>query len=87
MVSVSPEAAAPGTSVTVTGSNFAANANVSVYFDSTTSTPLASGSTTATGALTAPITFKVPNLAGGARGLVVMDDRSLYPITLSFRVQ
>jgi hypothetical protein len=84
---VNPQAGAPGTSVAVTGSNFAANATVSIYLGSITGAPLATGTTNATGALTAPINFVVPSLAGGAQKLIVLDDRSQYPITLEFQVQ
>jgi hypothetical protein len=45
------------------------------------------GTTNAGGALAAAISFRVPNLAAGEQALIVMDDRSQYPITLSFRVQ
>ena len=71
----------------VSGSNFAANATVSVYFGSTTTAPVATGTTNASGALSSAISFRVPNLAAGEQALIVMDDRSQYPITLSFRVQ
>lgn len=71
----------------MTGSNFAANATVSIYFGSATSVPLATGTTNAAGALTAPISFVVPSLAGGDQALIAIDDRSQYPITLDFRVQ
>ena len=87
VVSVSPQAAAPGATSAVSGSNFAANATVGLYFGSVTGTPLATGTTNGSGALTAPISFTVPNLAGGDQALIVMDDRSQYPITLDFRVQ
>jgi hypothetical protein len=85
--SVSPAAGAPGSTASVTGSNFASVANVSVYMGSATGTPLATGTTTAAGVIGTPITFTVPNLAAGAQPLIVVDDRSQYPITLSFRVQ
>jgi hypothetical protein len=86
-VSVSPTAVPAGGTATVSGSNFAANANVSVYINSATGTPLATGTTNASGALNAGIKFTVPSLAGGEVGLIVVDDKSQYPITLDFRVQ
>ena len=86
-VSVTPTAAAAGGMASVSGSNFAANATVSVYFGATTTAPVGTGTTNATGALTAAISFRVPNLPAGDQALIVMDDRSQYPITLSFRVQ
>jgi hypothetical protein len=86
-VSASPTMGPPGTSVSVTGSNFAASATVSVYFTAVSGSPLATGSTDANGKLTSAITLKVPSLAGGAQPLIVIDDRSQYPITISFQVQ
>jgi Kelch motif len=84
---VNPQAGAPGTSIAVSGSNFAANATVSVYLGSAMSAPLGTGTTNATGALTTPISATVPSLAAGNQPLIVIDDRSQYPITLEFRVQ
>ena len=86
-VTASPQTGAPGTSVAVNGSNFAANATVSVFFGSVMGAALATGTTNATGALTAPISLTVPSLAAGDQPLIVMDDRSQYPITIEFRVQ
>jgi hypothetical protein len=87
-VSVTPTMGAPGTSISVVGSNFAANATVSIYFGSVSGTPLATGTTDATGKLPpAGITLKVPSLAGGPQPLIAVDDRSQYPITLTFQVQ
>jgi len=86
-VTANPQTGAPGTSVAVSGSNFAANATVSVSFGSATNTPLGTGTTDAAGALTAPITVTIPSLAAGNQPLIVMDDRSQYPITIEFRVQ
>jgi hypothetical protein len=85
--SVSPQAGAPGSTVSVTGSNFAASANVSVYVGAVSGTPLATGTTNAAGAIAAPISVSVPNLPSGAQPLIVVDDRSQYPISLFFRVQ
>jgi hypothetical protein len=86
-VTVAPAAAAAGAMASVSGSNFAANATVSVYFGSTTTAPVGTGTTNASGTLAAAISFRVPNLAAGEQALIVMDDRSQYPITLSFRAQ
>jgi hypothetical protein len=73
--------------VSITGSNFAANATVSVYLGSVTGTPLATGTTSSTGVLTAAIGFKVPSAAAGNQMFIVVDDRSQYPIGVPFRVQ
>ena len=86
-VTVTPQQGAPGGSVTVSGSNFAADATVGVYFGSVTGSPVASGTTDRTGTLNASITLTVPSLAAGAQTITVMDDRSQYPITIAFRVQ
>ena len=86
-VTATPQQGSPGDTVTVAGSNFAANATVSVYFGSATGTPVASGTTNGSGALGSPITFEVPSLAAGSQTLVVLDDRSQYPISIPFRVQ
>ena len=82
----SPRAAAQ-MGLAVTGSNFAANATVSVFIGSATGTPLGTGTTNAAGTLTAGINVTVPSLAGGEQPLIVSDNRSQFPITLSFRVQ
>jgi N-acetylneuraminic acid mutarotase len=84
---VNPQSGAPGGTASVTGSNFAANASVSVYISSATGTPLATGTTNSAGMIAAPITFTVPNITAGQQPLIIVDDRSQYPITLSFRVQ
>ena len=87
VASVAPTAGPPGTTVTVNGSNFAANATVSVYFGSTATSPRGTGTTNATGALAAPISVTVPSAAAGNQPFIVVDDRSQYPINVTFRVQ
>lgn len=87
VVNVSPQVAVPGDSVTVTGSNFAANATVSLYFGSVNGAAIATGTTDSSGKLIAPLNFKVPSLPAGNQPLVTIDDRSEYPITVQFRVQ
>lgn len=86
-VTASLQTGMPGTSVSINGGNFAANATVAVYVGAVTSTPLASGTTDASGSLVAPINFTVPSLPAGNQSLIVMDDRSQFPIALNFRVQ
>jgi hypothetical protein len=85
--SVTPKMGSPGDNVVISGSNFAANATVSVYFGSQTGSPLATGTTNGSGALTASIGFKVPSSAAGDKTFIVVDDRSQYPISVTFRVQ
>jgi hypothetical protein len=85
-VTVNPTQALPGGTIAVRGSNFAANATVTVYLESTTGTALAVGTTDAAGALTSPINVNVPSLPAGYHTLVVRDDRSRYPIKLDLQV-
>jgi hypothetical protein len=87
VVTVNPQSGAAGDSAAVSGSNFAADADVGVYLGSATGTPLATGHTNSAGALPAAINFTVPNMTPGDKALVVMDNRSQYPITLLFRVR
>ncbi|HXU61693.1 MAG TPA: hypothetical protein VN962_08345 [Polyangia bacterium] len=87
VVDVSPQVGAPGDSVAVTGSNFAANAKVDLYWGSLNGVPIATGTTDGSGKLVAPLNFKVPSLPAGNQPLITVDDRSQYPITLQFRIQ
>jgi len=87
VVDFSPQAGAPGDSVVVTGSNFAAYATVHLYFGSANNVALATGTTDGAGMLVTPLSFKVPNVPAGNQPLIAVDDRSQYPITLQFRVQ
>jgi hypothetical protein len=82
-VTMTPTSASRGASVMVSGNNFAANAHVSVTFDGT---PVAMGTTDAFGGLTATVTFNVPNVGSGPHVVKVVDDKSLYPITLKLTV-
>jgi N-acetylneuraminic acid mutarotase len=86
-IAVTPNIGAVGSMVTVTGSNFAAHAPVSVYLDSRSSQPIASGTTDDHGTLTAAIWVTLPAVvAGSPHVLVVVDDRSRYPVTAPFTV-
>jgi hypothetical protein len=87
VVSLSAEGAAPGESVTVTGSNFAANATVSVRFGGAQGQVLGSARTGATGTLPTGMTFTIPNLPAGDGTLTILDDRSRFPIRLAFRIR
>lgn len=70
---------------TLTGSNFAAHANVAVYDGkSATGTPIGTGTTDDLGALTAPIML---SLAKGSHVITAIDDHSRYPISTPFTVQ
>jgi hypothetical protein len=74
VVTLSPASAAPGTKVSVTGSNFAADAGVAITFDGT---PVATGLTDGTGNVT--LDFVVPAAASGAHAVVGLDDKSQFP--------
>jgi hypothetical protein len=80
------QSAPPGTVVLLTGNNFAANANVAVYFGAVQGSPLAKGKTNGTGGLAPSIAFKVPDLPAGDTFVSVIDDRSRFPIAIPFTV-
>ena len=86
VTTLSAASGAAGASLTVSGSNFAVNAKVNVYFDSTTGTPIATGTSDAVGALPAA-TWTVPSVAAGAHSLIVVDVRSQFPSYAAFTVQ
>lgn len=86
-ITATPAMAAKGATVAVSGSNFGANAWVSIYWGSETAGMLlGTGSTDSTGALTSPITITIPNVAAATYKLVAVDDRSEYPINRPFAV-
>jgi len=78
-VTVSPLQFRAGTSGTVTGDNFAADAGVVVTL-SGDDWVLGRGATNAQGALVAPIEFFMPSVPPGEYRLTVVDSRSQYPI-------
>ena len=82
-ITITPANGPAGTTVTIAGGNFAAMAKVEVQLDAM---KVASGATDGAGALTAPITFAAPSLPAGAHKVQVMDNRSLFPITLTFTI-
>ena len=84
--SVSPSSGKAGSLASISGTNFAANANVNVLFSSSTGTVLGTGTTNATGAIASPITVTIPTVAPAAYSIVVMDDRSQYPVAVKFTV-
>lgn len=68
----------------VSGSNFAANANVSIYDGAVASSaPIAGGTSDGSGVLAA---VTLPSLSSGSHTLTVMDDRSRYPVTTTLTV-
>ena len=85
-VTRSPSDGATGTSVTVSGSNFAANATVRFYLDDTSHTfSTTTATTNGSGVLSATV-ITSPSTTSGMHTLIIRDDRSLYPISLSWNV-
>jgi hypothetical protein len=87
-------AVAPGTgtagatNVSITGSNFAANAVVDIFFGDPASTPVASGNTDADGNISAAVNFIIPaNATPGSAKIFAVDRKSQYPAVTTFAVQ
>jgi kelch-like protein 17 (actinfilin)/kelch-like protein 20/actin-binding protein IPP len=75
--------AAAGTVVTLTGNNFGPSARITVTFNNV---QVAKGTTDASGGVTTPITFNVPNVGSGTYKVVIVDNRSAFPVTFPFVV-
>jgi hypothetical protein len=79
--------ASSGSSVSLSGSNFAAGANVAIYVETTqgfpTDTPVATTTTDGAGVL-APVTVDLSAQSPGVHYVIAVDDRSLYPATARF---
>jgi hypothetical protein len=86
VASATPASGAPGTDVILAGSNFAANATVSVYLGPIDGTPLGKGATNGTGSIAPSISFRVPEVPAAETFLTIVDDLSQFPITLPFVV-
>ncbi len=84
-VTLSATSAAGGSTITVSGTNFGASAKVKVLFG-TNPTPVATSTTSATGALPSGVTFTVPGLSPTTYPVVIVDDHAVYPITISFKI-
>lgn len=85
-VAMAPTSGQAGASISLSGSNFAANANVSVRFGVPTGQVLGTGVTDSSGALVAPISFKIPAVTPAAYRVFVSDDRSQYPVNATLTV-
>jgi hypothetical protein len=85
-VAVTPANARAGATVRLRGTNFAANAAVSVYFGPIDEMPLATGATDGTGALVPSLTVSVPSAPAGDRYFTLVDDKSRFPVTVPFTV-
>jgi hypothetical protein len=81
VIALSPATAAPGASVSVTGSNFAASAAVAVTFDGTT---IATGTTDSSGAMALDVV--VPAATSGAHKVVGVDAKSQFPTSAQLQV-
>lgn len=79
-----PAGGARGTSVSVAGSNFAANAPIHLYLDAQ-HVPTVTGTTDASGAV-ASLSFRVPALVPGRHTVRVVDEYSRYPAMTSLTV-
>jgi len=86
-VSIAPSIAAAGDTITLTGNNFAAMAEVRVYLGSAKGAALEVGTTDHAGALNSPIAFRVPAVPSGNYVITVVDDKSRYPVTWPLRVR
>ena len=85
-VAMSPTSGPAGAAVALSGSNFAPNANVAVRFGVPTGQLLGTGVTDASGALVAPITFKIPTSTPAAYRIFAIDDRSQYPVNAALTI-
>ncbi|HZS40702.1 MAG TPA: kelch repeat-containing protein [Polyangia bacterium] len=83
---VSPSSDVPGMTIMVSGSNFAAHANVSVRFGDPAGAVLATGTTDSKGVLAAmPLVIPATQPSGPTR-VYFVDDRSRYPVSAAFTV-
>jgi hypothetical protein len=77
----SPATGAPGTTVTLTGTNYLPNHAITITFEGTGVTPLTGASTSATGAVAT--TFNVPYLTAGAHSITVSDGTTTKTTTFT----
>ncbi len=88
LIHATPRGVTAGSSVVLTGTNFAASATVSVTWGTVLGgRALATGHTNQAGALPNPLRFHVPaGVRPGRYTVRAMDDRSRYPVTASLAV-
>jgi hypothetical protein len=79
-----PASGSYGQTVSVTGTKFAANEGVNIYWGRSGTTPRASATTDATGAFSA--SFSVPDATFGAHKLIAVGQTSAMSSTASFQV-
>jgi hypothetical protein len=82
VLALDANAGMPGTTVTVTATNFAVNAPLAVTFNGT---PLAAATSDALGHAVAR--FTVPSMPAGSYTVTAVDDKSQYPVQQSFQIQ
>lgn len=85
-VTLSTEVGAVGSSVTVTGDNFAPNASVEILWGGVGGAVLATGNSDADGSLGAGIQFQVPAVSPGTFTVVTRDQVSSFPVANPFTV-
>lgn len=88
LIHATPRSVTAGSSVVLTGTNFAASATVTVTWDATPQgAVLTTGHTNRAGALLHPLRFHVPaGVRPGQYVVTAMDDRSRYPVTAPLTV-
>jgi hypothetical protein len=85
-IAVAPSSGASGSSASVSGSNFAGNATVPIYWGSaSTGSVLGSGTTDASGSL-APVAVTVPASVAGIYTVTLVDPASGYRVQASFTI-
>ncbi|MGZ3425243.1 MAG: kelch repeat-containing protein, partial [Polyangia bacterium] len=85
-IAMAPTSGQAGASIAFSGSNFAANASVSVRLAVPTGQLLGTGVTDSSGALVAPINFKIPAVAPATYKVFAADDRSQYVVNATLTV-
>lgn len=75
-----------GSTQALMGSNFAANATVSILFGPM-NTVVATAQTDSNGAVSGTLTYQVPSVAPGTYRVTAVDNKSAYPVYASFTVQ
>ena len=85
---LNPEHGPAGTQVQIAGSNFAAEATVTIHVGSLASPAVGTSQTSAAGAMQTPVAFVVPGGMAAGTQLVIhaVDNRSVFPVRQVFTV-
>jgi hypothetical protein len=86
-LTMNPVSGGPGQQVQIGGTNFAANATVTVRIDAIDGNLLGTARSDGAGALVAPLQYTVPSDRHENFLIVAMDDKSRFPVHLTFVVQ